>query len=187
MEVFLKHRLSSLALALTLVSGLAFARPAAAGDGIWSLGLRTQGAMDFKPGQDLFSGPEVSFSHFGLLNHSLQIKAAYLTSRLEQAFRENILKYDFYLLSPTWHFRRNSLFDPTVQMDLGYGRFDVENEAIFGDLDNDTWVAAFQPGLNLNFARGRWGFHYSVGYNFIAPEGHLLTPGTYGLNVWMVL
>jgi hypothetical protein len=167
---------------LTLAS-----RSASAGDGLWGLSLRTQGAMDFKPGQDLWTGPEVVYSHHALLDHKLQFKAAWLTSRMEQAFRENILKYDFFLFSPLWHFRRNSLFDPTVQLDLGYGRFDVENEEIFGDLDNDTFVASFQGGLNLNFARGRWGLHYSVGYNFIAPEGHLLTPATYGLNAWMML
>lgn len=192
MEVFLKHPQSFLStgvLGLALALALATLAPqrAEADDGLWGLSLRTQGAMDFKPGQDLWTGPELAYSHHALLGHDLQIKAAWLTSRMEQAFRENILKYDFFLLSPMWHFRRNSFFDPTVQLDLGYGRFDVENEAIFGDLDNDTWVASFQTGLNLNFARGRWGLQYTVGYNFIAPEGHLLTPATYGLNAWMML
>lgn len=167
---------------LILASG-----PAPASEGMWSFSLRTQGSVDFKPGNDYFTGPEFGYSNFHLAGHRFQVKAAYLTTRMEQVFRENILKYDLFLLTPLWHFRRNSIFDPTLQFDLGYARFDVENEAIFGGLDNDTFIAAFQPGLNLNFAEGRYGLNYHFGYHFIAPEGHLIYPGVFGLGVWMML
>jgi hypothetical protein len=106
---------------------------------------------------------------------------------MEQAFRENILKYDMFLVTPVWHFRRNSFFDPTLQADLGYARFDVENEAIFGGLDNDTFIASFQPGLNINLNGGRYGLHYHLGYNFITPVGHQIFPGVFGLELWMML
>lgn len=171
-----------------LVLGSALApRSAGAGEGMWSLGFRTQGTVDFKPGNDYFLGPELAYSNFHLAGHRFQIKGAYLTSRLEQAFRDNILKYDLFLLTPLWHFRRNAWFDPTLQADFGYARFDVENEEIFGDLDNDTWIAAVQPGLNFNFAQGRFGVHWHFGYNFIAPEGHLIYPGVFGLELWWML
>lgn len=154
---------------------------------MWSLNLRAQGTLDFKPGNDYFIGPEAGYSNYHLFRHRLQIKAAWLTTRLEQAFRENILKYDMFLLTPVWHFRRNAIFDPTLQLDLGYARYDVENEAIFGGLDNDTFIASFQPGLNVNFYGGRYGLHYHLGYNFITPGGHLIYPGVFGLELWMML
>lgn len=161
--------------------------PLSAGEGMWGVNLRTQGAVDFRPGNDYFIGPEIAYSNYHVAGHKLQLKAGYLTTRLEQTFRENILKYDLFLLTPIWHFRRNSFFDPTLQVDLGYAQYDVENETLFGDLDNETWVVSFQPGINLNLASGRYGVHYHVGYNFITPQGHLLLPGVFGLNLWMML
>lgn len=154
---------------------------------MWGLGLRTQGMIDFKPGNDYFSGPEVAYSNFNMAGHRFQIKAAYLTSRMENVFRENVIKYDIFMVTPIWHFRRNAIFDPTVQLDAGYARFDPEFEEIFGDLDNTTWLASLQPGLNINFAKGEYGLQYHFGYNFITPEGHLFLPGTFGLELWMML
>lgn len=170
-----------------LILWLAALAPVSAWEGLWSAHLRTQGTVDFKPGNDYFTGPEIGYSNFGLAGHSLQLRAAWLTTRVEHIFRPNILKYDMFLLSPTWHFRRTALFDPTVQVDVGYARYDVEYEEIFGDLDNTTWLASLQPGLNLNLAKGGYGFHYQVGYNFITPEGHLFYPLIFGLNFWMLL
>ena len=159
-----------------------------AGEGLWSAGLKTQGTVDFEPGQDFLSGPEAAYSDYGLFGHRLQFKLAYLTSRLEQVFRPNIIKQDYFLLSPAWHFRRKAVFDPLLQLDLGYMRYDVENERIFGDyLDNDSWIAAAQAGLNVNMFQGRFGFLYHVGYNLIIPESSLVFPGIFGLGIWMML
>lgn len=162
-------------------------RNAEASEGMWSINLRTQGTVDFKPGNDYFLGPEVAYSNYHLAGHRFQIRGAYLTSRLEAVFRPNIIQYDLFLLSPTWHFRRNAFFDPTLQADLGYARFDVENEALFGYMDNDTWISALQPGLNLNLGQGRYGLHWHFGYNFNTPEGHLIFPGVFGLELWWML
>lgn len=161
--------------------------PATAGDGIWSLNLRTQGTVDFKPGNDYFTGPEIGYSDYDLAGHSLQIRAAWLTTRMEQIFRPNILKYDLFLLTPTWHFRRNGLFDPTVQVDVGYIRYDIENEEIFHSLENTAWLLAFQPGLNLNLGKGAYGFHYQVGYNLFTPQMQLVYPVIFGISLWVNL
>jgi hypothetical protein len=157
-----------------------------ASEGLWSIGLRAQGYYDFEPGNDWVSGPEIGYSNYSLASHSLQLKASYLTSRLEQVFRENILKQDYFLFSPVWHFGRNSFFDPTVQVDLGYTRYDVESE-IFEDLDNDTWIAAAQLGFALNLAKGEYGLFYHFGYNFITPESSMVFPGVFGVGIWMML
>lgn len=159
---------------------------AGAGEGLWSVGMRAQGYYDFEPGQDWVVGPELGYSNYNLAAHRLQLKAAYLTSRLEQVFRPNILRQDYFLFSPVWHFSRNGFFDPTVQADLGYTRYDVEN-AIFEDLDNDSWIAALQVGFALNLAQGRYGLFYHFGYNLITPESSLVYPGVFGLGLWMMI
>ncbi len=162
------------------------ASAARAGEDLWSLGLRTQGVVDFEPGQDLFEGPEIGYSDYNLFAHSLQLRGAYLTNRLEAVFRPNIIRQDYFLFSPVWHFRRNAFFDPTLQADLGYWRYDTESE-IFKDLDNSSWVASIQVGLALNLFQGEYGLYYHFGYNFITPDSGLLFPGVFGVGLWKIL
>lgn len=119
-------------------------------------------------------------------SHRLQLKVAYLTTRLEQYFRENILGQDYFLFSPVWHFRRNSFFDPTLQLDAGYTRYDFESE-IFKDLDNDSWIASAQVGFAINLYQGEYGLFYNFGYNFITPESSMVFPGVFGVGLWVML
>jgi hypothetical protein len=166
---------------------LALACAAGAGEGLLSFGLRSQGTIDFLPGQDWVTGPEAGYSNHHLFGHKLELKAAYLTSRLEWVFRPNVLRHDYFLFTPKWHFRRGRWFDPTVQADFGYTRFDVEEE-IFEVLDNDSWIAAAQLGLTVNLAQGRYGGFWHFGCNFIAPEtGGLVFPGVFGIGLWVML
>lgn len=148
--------------------------------------MRAEGYYDLEPGQDWVLGPEIGYSNFNLASHRLQLKAAYLTSRLEQVFRPNIYRQDYFLFSPVWHCNRNGFFDPTLQMDLGYWRYDTEY-GIFKDLKNDSWIAAAQVGFALNLAQGEYGLFYHFGYNFITPESGLVFPGVFGLGLWMML
>lgn len=171
---------------LRAIIGLCFLVAAAnAQEGLWSLGLRTNGTIDFLPGNDYFMGVEIGYSNFNLGAHKLEFKCAYLTSRLEQVFRRNVKKQDYYLFSPLWHFRRNNLFDPILKADLGYTRFDIENEKIFRDLDHDSWVAALNVGLNLNLGQGETGLYYQVGYNLI--QTSTLYPVVFGIGIWTML
>lgn len=170
------------------VSILGLAGLAGAGEGLLSVGLRTQGFIDFEPGNDWMTGPEISYSNYNLGAHRLQLRAAYLTSRLEQVFRANILKQDYYLFSPTWHFNRNGWFDPIVQADLGYTRYDTEYAWYRkGNPDNDSWVAAAQFGIALNLFQGEYSLYYHLGYNFITPESSNVYPGVFGLGLWKML
>jgi hypothetical protein len=171
----------SMKTSLLLAGGLFVSGHAA--EGLWRFGVRLQGTLDFEPGNDYSIGPEVAYSDSRLADHGLQVKFGWLTSRLEQVFRKNIIKQDYFLLTPVWHFRRDRLVDPTVQFDLGYTRFDVENEKIFGDLDNDAWIAAPQAGLNVNLAQGLYGAYYHFGYNLITSA--LVYPAVFGPGIWM--
>lgn len=149
--------------------------------------MRGSGYVDFKSGNDYLMGPEIGYSDFNLASHRLQLKAAYLTSRLEQSFRPGVTVEDYYLLSPIWHFRRNAFFDPLVKMDLGYYRYDIVNKRIFGALDNDSWIAAMELGLGLNMAQGEYGLDYHLGYNLINPQSGLIFPIVFGVSLWMML
>jgi hypothetical protein len=91
-----------------------------AGEGLWGAGMRLQGEVDLEPGHDYFWGPEISYSNFNLASHRLQFKFAYLTNRVEKVFHEGLIMQDYFLFTPTWHFRRNALFDPLLSVDLGY-------------------------------------------------------------------
>jgi hypothetical protein len=156
------------------------------GDGLWSAGLRMQGVVDFEPGQDLFEGPEIGYSDYNWLKHDLQLRAAYLTNRVESAFRLGVPRQDYFLFSPVWHFRRKAIFDPTVQADLGYWRYDVESE-IFKDLKNSSWVASLQVGFALNLFHSEYALYYHFGYNFITPDSGLLYPVGFGIGIWKLL
>lgn len=169
-----------------LAAVMVFCLPAAAGEGLWNIGVRTQGFYDFEPGQDLFHGPEIGYSNFYMGGHRLQLKFAYMTSRLEQVFRENILRQDYFLFSPVWHFRRNRFFDPTLQADLGYWRYDVEYKE-FKVLDNDSWAASVQAGFCLNLYQGEYGLFYQFGYEFITPDSGMILPGVFGVGFWVLL
>lgn len=155
-------------------------------EGIWSTGFRTQGNWDFEPGNDFISGPEIGYSNYNLAAHKLQFRFAYLTTRMEQVFRENIPKEDYFLFSPIWHFRRNGLFDPTVHADLGYMRYDTEIK-VFDVLENETWIASVNVGLGLNLSGGEWGFNYQIGYNLIIPESGHIYPAVFGIGCWVML
>jgi hypothetical protein len=173
---------------ITLAAGLALlASTACAQEGMLSVGVRSQGTLDWEPGQDWMVGPELGYSNYDVFAHRLQFKAAYLTNRAEAVFRPNIIKQDYFLFTPQWHFRRSRLFDPIAQMDLGYSRYDIENEAIFGSLDNDTWIAAIQLGLAVNIDQGRYGLYYHLGYNLITPPSSLVFPGVFGVGFWIML
>jgi hypothetical protein len=173
-------------LCITFASLLAAASQARGGEGLWSAGLRMQGVVDFEPGQDLFEGPEIGYSDYDWFKHSLQLRGAYLTNRLEAAFRLGVPRQDYFLFSPVWHFRRKAIFDPTFQADLGYMRYDTEDARLAG-LDNSSWVASIKVGFALNLFQGEYALYYHFGYNLITPDSGLLFPAEFGIGIWKLL
>src|SRR5690606_25465383 len=113
----------------------------------------------------------------------LELRAAYLTTRLEASYR-NALRHDWFLVSPVWHFRPARLFDPTVQLDLGWQRYDVENEAIFGDLENSGAVRGLQVGFQVNLAR-RYALRYAFGYQATTTASSAVYPLPFTLGLAM--
>jgi hypothetical protein len=155
-------------------------------EGLWSFGFRSQGFYNLSPGNDYFIGPEIGYSNFNLAAHRLQFKASYMTSRLEKVFREDTPQQDYFLLSPVWHVSRNGFFDPTLQADLGYARFDPGSRKA-GNMDKDAWIAALQAGLALNLFQGEYGLFAHFGFDFAAPIRDEDYPGVFGVGLWKML
>lgn len=164
-----------LALPLLAIASAAKAGPipSPGAGGLWTLGMQARGFVDFEPGNDYAVGFDAGWSPGGTLRHRLELRAAYLTTRPEAVFR-NVFREDWFLFSPVWHFRRQRLFDPTLQLDLGYQRYDVENEAIFGDLENTTWIRGLRAGFQLN--HGRYALRYAVGYQTASTASSVSIP-----------
>ncbi len=154
-------------------------------EGIWNWGIRTQGIWDFAPGQDLYPGIELGYSNFYLAKHKLQFKAAYLTSRLEEVVGRHIPRQDYFLLGTAWHFRRKNIFDPYVQLDLGYNRFDTEGL----DIKNSAYIFSTVAGLNINLQQGQYGFYYDVGLSYtpLFMRTSTLYPGIFNFGFWVNL
>jgi hypothetical protein len=167
-------------LTLAFVIMLCLAAAAGAADR-WSAGLQTRGFVDFEPGNDYVTGFDVGYAPSRWFGHRLELRAAYLTSRPEAAYR-NVLKQDWYLFSPVWHFRPQRVFDPTVQIDFGGYVYDVENEAIFGDLENSAVIQGLLVGFQLNMTR-RWALRYAFGYQTASKESSVVYPLPFTLGV----
>lgn len=175
-------RISRAILGIGIVAGIVMAND----EGIWFAGLRTQGVVDFVPGNHFIEGPELGYSNFDFGGHRLQFHAAYLTNRSEQVFRKNLLKVDYYLFSPEYHFGRNSLFDLLLKMDLGYYHYAIPDSR-FDALNNSSWIAAPKVGLGLNLKQGQFGIDYHLGYNLIVPQSGFVYPLVFDIGIWMVL
>jgi hypothetical protein len=67
------------------------------------------------------------------------------------------------------------VFDPTIQIDLGRQRYDVENEPIFGALENSTWVTGVLAGFQITL-RDRWILRYAAGYQSASAASSVVYP-----------
>jgi hypothetical protein len=163
------------------ILALGMALSCQAGEGLLAGGLRGQGTVDLLPGNDYFMGPTLAYSNFYLFNHKLQIQGSFLTNRPEAAARQGVPVQDWYLLTPVWHFSRNSFFDPIFQLDLGWSWFDDEGLG----LDNTAFTTAPSIGLNLNLAQGRYGAQAALGYQTLTSS--MVNPGLAWIQVWTML
>jgi hypothetical protein len=174
---------AALCAALCLAAPALAAPDQSAGKGLWSVGMQSRGFVDFEPGNDYMTGFDAGYSPARWFRQRLELRAAYLTSRPEAAYR-NVLRQDWFLFSPVWHFRRQKLFDPTVQLDLGWQRYDVENEAIFGDLENSTSIKGLQVGLQFNI-KSRYAVRYAFGYQSASTASSVVYPLPFTLGIAM--
>ena len=161
--------------------GLFLVLPIHAAENRWTAGLILQGSVDFEPGNDYLYGPQAGYSNDQMFHHKLELDFAYLTSRPETAFR-NVLKQDWFILSPTWRFRPQRFFDPIAQLNLGYQRYDLESNIFTGYLNNHTWVYGAKAGFDLSFGKARrYSLNYRLGFQQSSEQSSYVYPLPFSL------
>ncbi len=193
----------------TLLAAIFLGVPAAAqtflDEGLWDVGAQVQGFVDGEPGNDYLTGVDVGYSNYDLYEHQLELRFAYLTSRPEAYIQSHkfsgsfpywtskgdpdfggVVRQDWFLLSPTWHFRRRDFFDPTVELDAAFQRYDTEFQDL-APLQNTTFVFGARVGLCLNFAAGRYTLHYTFGYQVPTSSSSIVYPLPFSLGLTMLL
>jgi hypothetical protein len=124
-------------------------------------------------------GIQVSYSSPSLLAGRPRFGAAYSTTRLAVAAGSNALAEDRLQASAGWYFRQGRPVRPFAGLALGYARFDVEDEQIFGMLDNSAVFgsllfgveAQVHPAISIQGHAGVSGPQFSTVYPFVAALG----------------
>ena len=115
----------------------------------------------------LLPGFEVDYADPERFPRHLRFSAAYATSRLAVLFGSNGLVEDRFFFTSTWSFRPRRMVSPLAQVELGYTRFDREDEDIFALLDNDAFIASLLVGLEWQLLERRVSARADAGYSFL--------------------
>lgn len=108
------------------------------------------------------SGFEVQYS----LNENIFFKATYLTSRVAVSQGKNDLLKDDLIFSAGYYLTTQGILKPYILLNLGYSTFDIENQDIFGDLNNQSFIFSITPGINITLFQN-WNLYGDMGYSFI--------------------
>ncbi|MBD3422039.1 MAG: hypothetical protein GF398_18155 [Chitinivibrionales bacterium] len=111
-------------------------------------------------------GIVVDASYKKLLNGHPFAELAWSTSRF-QALAQNTLKNDNVLLSLGWDFRPENIIGPYAKVDIGFARYDIEYEEIFGELDNAGMILSALIGSKCTFYHDLITVYGDCGYSFI--------------------
>ena len=74
------------------------------------------------------NGLELGYTHEKLWGHRIQFQLSYVTSRLGSAIGSNTEPQDYYQFSSGLHFRPLKIFDPYLQVNLGYYHYSIDED-----------------------------------------------------------
>jgi hypothetical protein len=121
------------------------------------------------------NGVTFDYTQQKYLNTKIYIGFSYVTSRLGTALNSNAIKQDNYLIQVGYHFRKDKIICPVLQLNTGYFYADY-GSPIFDVLPHSSMLLSFEPGIFLNF-KYPVKSKLSLGYNFITGNG-TSGPGT---------
>jgi hypothetical protein len=130
-----------------------------AGTGVETAGLRGGqnhrflAGMFFEYNSAWEPGVSASYSNTDFSEGKPRLQLAYATTRLYTAAGSRTLNEDRLRLLAGWYFRPGQRVNPSVNLGLGYTRFDYEDDA-FSLLDNDAWGALLQSNLEIVLLQG---------------------------------
>ena len=100
-------------------------------------------------------GIRASVAHDWLLKGHPRLSVTLTTSRLSAAVGKNVLKKENVLFTAGWYFLPHRLIDPYAGIDFGFTRFNLENDYLFGRLDNSAALLNFRIGITSSLLGGR--------------------------------
>ena len=109
-------------------------------------------------------GLRLTAGHERLLNNHPQVSLSYATSRASFWLGKYDLVIDDILLCLSWHFRPAKYIDPFAGVDVGFLRFDKENDAIFSLVKNKFARLNIRLGLRSYLFQGRLQPSLETGY-----------------------
>jgi hypothetical protein len=112
-------------------------------------------------------GVRVTASHGLLLNRHPQAMLSYTSSRLSFWKGKHALIIDDILLNAAWHFRPQKLLDPFAGIDIGFLRFNRDNDALFALVKNKFARLNIRAGLKASLLEGRLEPSLEAGYVLI--------------------
>lgn len=126
-------------------------------------------------------GARITIADNNLLHGHPQAMLSYTTSRASWWNGPYDLVIDDILLCPSWHFKPGRLIDPFVGIDVGFLRFNKDNDAIFALLKNKFVRFNFRAGVHAALLEGRLQPSIDVGYVIL--ENSATFPLFYSLAV----
>jgi hypothetical protein len=100
-------------------------------------------------------GIRASIAHDLILKGHPRLAVSYTTSRLSALAGRNILIKDDVRFNASWYFRPEKWIDPYAGIDVGFTRFNRENDEIFSLLDNRAGLFNLRVGIASTLLGGR--------------------------------
>jgi hypothetical protein len=121
------------------------------------------------------NGVAIEYTQEKYLQNKIYLGFIYVTSKLGTAINSNAVKQDNYLIQIGYHFLKDKIICPTVQLNTGYFHADY-GSPIFDVLPHSSMLLSIEPGIFLNF-KVSVKAKLSAGYNLITGNG-TSGPGT---------
>lgn len=119
-------------------------------------------------------GLQVSYASEAIAGGRPRFSFSYSTTRLSTALGSNALTEDRFQLGAGWYFRRARRISPYLGLNVGYTRFNREDEELFALLDNSAPILTLLAGAEVTV-------HPSLRANANVGYSHLQSSTVYPL------
>ncbi len=100
-------------------------------------------------------GLSASVAHERILNAHPRLSVSVTSSRLSALAGRNVLKQETVLFTAGWFFRPEKYIDPYAGIDVGFTRFDREDDVLFDLLPNTAGMFNIRAGITSSLFGGK--------------------------------
>ena len=126
-------------------------------------------------------GLRASVAHNRILKGHPRITLMLTSSRLSAMAGKNVLKKENYLCNIGWFFRPNKLIDPFLSAEIGFTRYSIEYEELFGMLDNSAPLFNVRIGIASTLWKEKIRLSIDGGYCFV--HSSIVLPLVWGIGI----